>query len=289
MKNLKLLIIILILFAMCIISALVVLNIQGDRLPQNNIVLNSLQYSNMYENNIYNEPQIELNNSVGEIEEPEEPEQKYTELELMQIYIEDFRVKALNDAAQAYILLDEEYRDKRFGTLENFTKYIQEKQVQFANINLRQYTTEEDGSEVIYKGTDENGNYYCIRETAFMEYTIILDNYTLKDYSGLDDEELIKNHVKSFILMINSADYTNAYNLLEQTFKAKYFPTEQDFINYIKNNWFERNIIATREVREDGICVVTMREKIATTSRKLQKEFKVNLGEETEFTIEFNI
>lgn len=289
MKNLKLLIIILILFAICIIGVLVVLNIQGDRLTQNNIVLNSLQYSNMYDNYIYNEPQIELNNTVGEIETPEEPEQKYTDLELMKIYLEDFSIKALNDIEQAYKLLDEEYREKRFGTLENFRKYVQEKQIQLANIELRQYAAEEDSNTVIYKGTDENGNYYYIRETDYMEYTIMLDNYTLADYSDLDDKEIIKNQVEKFILMINSADYTNAYNLLEPTFKQAYFPTEQDFINYIKNNWFERNIIAKREVKEDRICVVTMREKIATTSKKIEKEFKINLGEEIDFTIEFNI
>ena len=89
--------------------------------------------------------------------------------------------------------------------------------------------------------------------------------------------------------MINSCDYTHAYNLLEPTFKATHFPTEEDFINYIKSNWFERNIIETREITENGTCIVSMREKIATTSNKIQKEFKVYLGEGIDFTIEFNI
>lgn len=89
--------------------------------------------------------------------------------------------------------------------------------------------------------------------------------------------------------MLNSADYSNAYNLLEPTFRLTYFPTEQDFINYIKTNWFERNIIASKEINEEGICTVIIKQTLSTTSNKMQKQFKVNIGEGMEFTIEFNM
>ena len=111
----------------------------------------------------------------------------------------------------------------------------------------------------------------------------------MQDYSSSSDEEKIEKSVEKFILMLNSADYTNAYNLLESTFKATYFPTEQDFINYIKNNWYERNIIASKEVNSEGICIVTIKNAISTESNQMQKQFKITMGEGMDFAIEFEL
>lgn len=288
MKNLKLLIIILIIFAVGLVGAIVVINLRDYRYTNNISALNTT-YENVWvtQNYIYEE-QEKLNEFIEEDIEQEQPQ--YDDLDLMEFYLKDFSDKALTDVEQAYNLLNEEYRDARFGSIDKFKEYIESKQLQIANIELRQFTTEDKGFDRIFKGTDENGNYYYIRELGYMDYTIILDNYTMQaDYSNLDDEEKIRKHVQKFILMVNSADYTNAYSLLEPTFKETNFPTEQDFITYLKNNWFERNIIASRVVREDGICVVTMREDIATTSNKIEKQFKVNMLEGIEFTIEFDV
>ena len=136
----------------------------------------------------------------------------------------------------------------------------------------------------------QNGNYYNIKETSFMEYEIMLDNYTMEDYSDASDEEIIEKSAQKFILMLNSADYKNAYNLLEPTFKQTNFPTEQDFINYVKSNWYKRNIIASKEVTDEGICNVTIKETLSTKSNKMEKQFKVTLlDDDMNFYIEFNV
>lgn len=288
MKNLKLLIIILIIFAIGIIGMIITLGFMHNENETSNLNFNDVANNTI--NTIGNNISIEEQNVVNSVIEKPEVEEQYSSLELMEKYLSDYTYQVFNNVENAYNLLNEEYRNKRFGSIEEFKEYIVEKQEQLSNIKLIQYKVEDGYGYTIYKGTDENGNYYYIRATSDMEYTIILDNYTMQaDYTNADTEEKIKRHTQKFILMINSADYTNAYNLLEPTFKATYFPTEQDFIKYIKTNWFKRNIIATREVTEDGICIVTMRETIATTSNKMQKQFKVTLGEGMDFTIEFNI
>lgn len=207
----------------------------------------------------------------------------------MEIYLQDYSFQIFNNTDNAYNLLDEEYRNERFGNINEFVNYISQKQNQLQNIKITQYNATEEDNETVYIGTDDYGNFYKIIETDYMQYTIILDNYTLDDYTGYSEEEQIKGYAEKFILMLNSLDYTNAYNVLEPTFKATYFPTQQDFENYVKQNFFERNVIATREVIEEGVCVVTMRENISTTSNKLQKMFKVIIGEAGNFTIEFNL
>ena len=205
----------------------------------------------------------------------------------MESYLEDYSFQIFNNTRKAYALLNEEYRNKRFGTIDEFIKFLNEKQTELVNIKIEQYTTE--GSDV-YIGKDQYSNYYYIKENDYNDYEIILDDYTMQaDYSNADTETKIKKNTEKFILMLNSADYTNAYNLLEPSFIQANFPTEQDFINYRKSNWFARNIIASKEVNEEGICVVTIKDSLTTQANILKKQFKVTLGEGMNFTIEFNI
>lgn len=207
----------------------------------------------------------------------------------MEIYLENFAFQVFNNTEKSYKLLNEEYRNKRFGNVNKYVEFLNEKINQIQDIKITQYNVYEEDENKIYVGTDENGNYYYIKEKAYMDYELILDNYTMDDYSEEDEEEKIKKSAEKFILMVNSADYTNAYNLLDEAFKITNFPTEQDFINYIKSNWFSRNIIASKELTEDGICIVKMRESISTTSNSMEKQFKVTLGEGMNFTIKFNV
>ena len=207
----------------------------------------------------------------------------------MEIYLEDYSFQIFNNTENSYNLLNTEYKEKRFKDLQAFVQFLNEKQGQLHNIKINQYTVDEENQNKIYKGTDQNGNYYEIIEKSYMNYEIILDNYTMLDYSNDSDENKIKLSAEKFILMLNSADYTNAYNLLEPSFKQIYFPTEQDFINYVKNNFYARNIVASKDLSEDGICTVTIKDSISTQANKIQKQFKVIMGEGMSFTIEFNI
>lgn len=207
----------------------------------------------------------------------------------MEIYLEDYSFQIFNNTENSYNLLNTEYKEKRFKDLQAFVQFLNEKQGQLHNIKINQYTVDEENQNKIYKGTDQYGNYYEIIEKSYMNYEIILDNYTMLDYSNDSDENKIKLSAEKFILMLNSADYTNAYNLLEPNFKQINFPTEQDFINYVKNNFYARNIVASKDLSEDGICTVTIKDSISTQANKIQKQFKVIMGEGMSFTIEFNI
>lgn len=207
----------------------------------------------------------------------------------MEIYLEDYSFQIFNNTENSYNLLNTEYKEKRFKDLQAFVQFLNEKQGQLHNIKINQYTVDEENQNKIYKGTDQNGNYYEIIEKSYMNYEIILDNYTMLDYSNDSDENKIKLSAEKFILMLNSADYTNAYNLLEPSFKQINFPTEQDFINYVKSNFYARNIVASKGLSEDGICTVTIKDSISTQANKIQKQFKVIMGEGMSFTIEFNI
>ena len=205
----------------------------------------------------------------------------------MEIYLDDYVFRALNDFQNSYNLLNKEYRDKRFGNLNEYIKFLNEKIEQLQNIKIIQYKY--DDSAMTYEGTDEHGNYYQIKELNYMKYELILDSYTLEDYSNSSEEEKVKKSVEKFILMINSADYSNAYNLLDTDFKERYFQTEKDFINYVKEEWFKRQIISSMEMTSDNICRVKIKDSISKNANIIEKEFKINLKENMDFTIVFNM
>lgn len=238
-----------------------------------------------------NRTALEQNDTIGILEGTYNKfEYEYIDnVKQMEIYLEDYSFQIFNNTENSYNLLNIEYREKRFNNLQAFVQFLNEKQGQLHNIKISQYTVDEENQNKIYKGTDQYGNYYEIIEKSYMNYEIILDNYTMLDYSNDSDENKIKLSAEKFILMLNSADYTNAYNLLEPNFKQINFPTEQDFINYVKNNFYARNIVASKDLSEDGICTVTIKDSISTQANKIRKQFKVIMGEGMSFTIEFNI
>lgn len=212
-----------------------------------------------------------------------------SEAEEIELYLENYSFYIFNYTEKAYQLLDKEYSERRFKSYEKFYEYLVNKQSQLRQIKIVQYQIIEDDENIRYIGTDKYGNYYEIIITDYMEYTIKLDEYTIQDgYEDLSEEEKIKNNAEKFISMINSCDYTNAYNLLEVGFKETNFPIEQSFIDYLKQNFFERNIIVKSTI-EGNVCTILMKETLSTKSNRFEKQFKVILGEGEQFSISFNI
>ncbi len=210
-------------------------------------------------------------------------------IQLMQIYLDDFIFQMFNNTAKSYEMLNQEYREKRFGSLDAYVEYINEKQEQLRNIELFQYKVDDGDDNTVYRGTDKNGNFYYVKVTSPMEYEVILDSYTMDDYSNYNTNSKKEKSIEKFILMINNADYTNAYNLLDETFKENNFPTRDDFINYVKSNWFKRNLVREINILEDGSCNAIIQESISMSSNTIEKHFIVTLGDKMDFTIKFDV
>ena len=179
-------------------------------------------------------------------------------------YFNDYKYNILNNIEKAYNSLDEEYRNKRFGSLEEFTKYIQDNITIFRNITIEQYICDkyEDYTEYICR--DQNENIYVFKETAIMNYTLQLDTYTMptdnfiEEYENGNVEKKVTMNIGKFIDMINNFDYKSAYNVLNQSFKEKYFKTEEEFKQYMKNTYYECNAIDLKDFsNENGTYVYT--------------------------------
>ena len=101
----------------------------------------------------------------------------YTNKELIQKYLIDFKVKLKYFPEDAYNKIDEENKKDKFLQMEDFNKYIKENEKTINELNVFTYDMNliEDYTE--YSFTDYNNNNYKIDIRGILDYKIsFLDN-----------------------------------------------------------------------------------------------------------------
>ena len=96
--------------------------------------------------------------------------------QMCNIYLNDYKNKLSDDINYAYQLLNEEYRNKKFGSIENFINYVNN--FDFSGLNIYKYSINSDKS--IYKIYTENNNTFIFKVNSVMEYEVYLDDYTVE-------------------------------------------------------------------------------------------------------------
>ena len=220
--------------------------------------------------------------------------------EMCRKYLEDFRQKELNNPEEAYSMLDEEYRNERFPTFEDYQEYLNNCREMIQYSVLSQYDVEiyEDYTEYIL--VDNYNNSYTIRTTGIWEYTILLDNYTIKvdtyeeDYSKLTQSEKVQANVYIFLQMINTKDYSHAYELLDETFRNNNFDTLDKFKEYVNTNFFNYNLNTTSnvDISNEGstyIYETKIRSGVGSAAETKNLTVIMQLKEGTDFVMSFSL
>ena len=159
-----------------------------------------------------------------------------TDYEMCLKHMQDYKNAVNNNIQEAYDRLDDEYKKHRFGTMEKFKQYRENKQEIYGKENFTQYMVNDKGTYKQYVCKDMYGNLYVFEETVPMEYTLKLDTYTIltdefkKEYDTEDSQKKVQMNLNRFILMINNQDYEAAYSVLDSDFKNNYFKNIEDFL-----------------------------------------------------------
>lgn len=238
--------------------------------------------------------------TIGSNKYNEIPYTSISDQQLCNIYLMDYRSNMINHPEDAYELLDEEYRESRFGDIEKYKEYIKKNEEKIFKMKLSKFkiTKYKDGNR--YTCIDQYDNYYIFRETAIMKYSVILDTYTLDDlpeyverYNKADEQKKTAYCVDRFIKALNDDNYKFAYSLLADSFKQKYFKTYQSFENYAKKNFAGKPKEAfsgfTNEGNVYNTISVTLSKSEDDVTDALTKTFIVKLGEGTKFELSFNV
>ena len=216
----------------------------------------------------------------------------------IQIFQSDFKIYKKYSEELYNLLLDDQYKQKRFSNIEDFNEFVNKNKSKYANMKLSKYAKYKYDGYVQYVCLDNNGDYFVINDNInTREYKILLDTYTIdqqefiKKYNSATDSEKAGYDINKFFDAINANDYTYAYNCLAESFRQNKFSTQKQFENYIKNNFYNKNDVKYSNYRKEGNYYIYTVNIINSedTTKSVQKDFIVNLKENRQFEMSFSV
>lgn len=196
---------------------------------------------------------------------------------------------------KAYELLDREYKNIKFSSYNDFERHIKERE---HSLNLKEYKVLKGDKYTIYICKDKYDFIFLFKQTELMNYTVQLDDYTIKDdelikqYEDMDELDKGANSIMQFFEMINMKDYKVAYDKLNEAFKQNNFKNEQNFEEYIKQKTFNVNNVNIKsyELETDTyIYNVTVKDALGSSTQEYIYRIIVNSLENAEFKVTFEI
>ena len=205
----------------------------------------------------------------------------------------------LSDSDTAYTLMKEEYKNSRFGNINEFRNYINNNRQEILKIDMKQYLVNNYENYIEYVAKDQFGNLYIFDEKDDMSIDIKFDTYTLKSevftnkYIKSTDEEKVQMNIDKFIQMINKHDYRTSYNCIADSFKNNYFKTQEEFQNYIENNFYSYNKFAFKSCEKKAadiyVCKVQLTDYMNENSEIKEINVIMQLGDNLDFKMSFGM
>lgn len=103
-----------------------------------------------------------------------------TESDIANKYLNDYKNLMLNDLNAAYELVNDSYKNKKFGSFEIFKEYIVDQySLAFYNMSVKEYNVVNNNGYKFYYIRDTRDRLYIFKELSIMNYEVYLDNFTV--------------------------------------------------------------------------------------------------------------
>lgn len=198
------------------------------------------------------------------------------------------------DMQKSYELLDTQYKQNKFKNINEYIQYVQNNKLQENAIKSYNVYTYDDYNQ--YVCIDNQNRYYIFNEKGIMNFTVILDTYTIdlpeftEKYTKASDEEKVLLNIQKCFTAINDKDYRYVYNKLDNTFKANNFKTLADFEEYINANFFEKSKISASNARKQSeVYLYDIKISNIDGTSSITKTFVMQLKENTDFVMSFGV
>lgn len=238
-------------------------------------------------------------------------------------YLNSYIYNALYSTQEAYNTLNEEYKNKKFGTMQNYITYLNERLDVLKALDrhsirsFEEFASEEEYLEYInslstkylkqysfYTNNDKNyclcvdsyDNYYIFEIVDVMNYKLILDTYTidlpafLEEYNDSTNEEKSRLNLAKIIEALNDKDYLYVYNKLDEQYRISNISDFEVFKSTLSQSLFNKNYVEVNETTEleNGYKFsLTLTDKTGIQEGSVQMIITVELKEGTDFVIRF--
>lgn len=98
--------------------------------------------------------------------------------DMAKIYLNDYIHNMYYDIEHSYNSLDEEYKNKKFGSLESYKNYVNG--LTYTSYSVARYYKKEENGYIIFYVYDQNENFFAFKTKGVMQYKVYLDNYTIE-------------------------------------------------------------------------------------------------------------
>lgn len=214
-------------------------------------------------------------------------------------YFNNYKKLLSNNAEALYNVLDEEYREKRFGSLEDFQQYLNSNREELEGANVSSYLVNNYENYTEYVCKDQYENLYIFRATAVMKYSLLLDTYTIttdefkQQYQNSSNENKVKLNVDKWFDMINNRDYKNAFNYLDETFRTNNLKNDPNtFEAYMREQYPLHYQVLYGEITErNGTYVQSVKLKDITgeDSTEYMLDIIMQLQDDMNFVMSFTM
>ena len=197
--------------------------------------------------------EVTLVKKEGNIEENDQNsyiEQKINNEYISNQYFSLYRRNILTNPEFVYEHMSSDYSEKRFGTIDDFKKYVSDNLSDIQTIQFKQYLVNTYGEYIEYVAKDQYGNLYIFKEKNPMDFELELDDYTLRnedeeykqEYESLSDRNKVANNANIWIKMLNNRDYKSAFEVLDETFRTTYFQNNVEVFEQIMREKYDIEI-----------------------------------------------
>ena len=217
--------------------------------------------------------------------------------DIIKFYFDLYKKLLLVSAEDAFIKLNEEYREKRFNNdLGQFEKFIKLKSEQLNTINISRYLEKNTGNITRYICIDQYNNYYIIEITGNSRYSIFLDTYTIdtpeftEKYDKANDQQKIGMNIEKIVSAINCKDYEYIYSKFDETFKSNNFQNVSQLEEVLKKNLFDVNKVTYEKFTEIGDDIYTYNIILYNPEQETSKKMTIvmKLLENRDFVMSFS-
>lgn len=215
-------------------------------------------------------------------------------------YVNNFKKRMLNDTSYAYELLDKQYREKRFGSLDEFKKYVDKNKKEISTIEASNYVKNVHQDYIEYVCRDQYNNYYIFKSPTIMNYTVMLDTYTLDNqdeefittYNSYTDQYKVANNINKWLQMMNNRDYKTAFSVLDESFRKNIFQDSVDkFEEYMRHYFPHHYDIEFKDysteagIHAQRVIFIDQDDK----NQKIEQNFVMELKSGTDFVMSFKV
>lgn len=165
----------------------------------------------------------------------------------MKMLLEKYRQEALYFPDVAYENLNDDYKQKKFGNVENFKEYVQNRGLD-EELEVSSYSTNVYDDYTEYTIIDKNDNTYIFDESSVMNYKLILDTYTINtnefttNYDGAGEQEKVSLDIQKILDADADGDYNYIYSKLSSSFKTNTFRNVGSVKQFLQGNVANQNV-----------------------------------------------